>query len=219
MSTNFRCFMHEVKNKLNAISGMARLIQISDDAKEIKEYATIIENNVRYIAEIDRDYTDFSRLGKSTLRMSIVDITNMIRSIVAELEDMKNQYQISFELELTRARAYTDVNKLRQALVNLITNAIKYSKLGGVVFISCYTDSKMPGVVILIRDNGVGMNNAEVAQIGKPFYRVKKVDRPGSGLGMCVTKKIALLLNMGIRIKSQPNIGTEVKLTIKHIVG
>jgi signal transduction histidine kinase len=132
---------------------------------------------------------------------------------------MKNQYKISIELELTRARAYTDANKLRQALINIITNAIKYSKTGGVVFISCYTDSKMPGVVILVRDNGVGMNNAEIAQVGKPFYRVKKIDRPGSGLGMCVTKKIALLLNIGIGIKSQQNVGTEVKLTIKHIIG
>ena len=209
-------FIHEIKNSLSAVYGLNELILNSTDIKEIKEYAELANKAINSLEQIEKDFYDYIKTGKPNIKYSIVDIRFLIKNIIDENKSLLDKYKLNINLDLRKSRAYTDISKLRSIITNLFSNACKYSKEGGVIDVKCYT--KKSKSIIIIRDYGIGMTEEELEKIGTPFYRSKKIDRSGTGLGISIVKKISKLLNYNFTIKSANSKYTEVKLVIFHIV-
>lgn len=214
---DYSTFMHEINNRLNAVYGLSDLISITDDPDEVQKYLQMIKDTIAHIRTINDDFNVYRRTGRKTLHMSIVDIKKLVRSTTDEMSKNYARHHISINSLLKPARAYTDRNKFRQVLVNLIDNACKYSYPKSEVDVLCYTENN--ATIVEIIDHGVGMTDAEIKKIGTPFYRAKKIERPGTGLGMSVVKKTCQLLNWDLQISSKPNEGTKVKIILYHITG
>jgi len=205
-------FMHEIKNSLKAINGIASLIEYSNDTNEIKQYAGLLKESVTTLKDIENDFSVYRKTGRNTINNEFVDIPTVVRCVVESNKKIIQQYNIQIEPIYKQAKAYTDSNKLKQVVTNLLTNACKYSNIGGTVKIACYTSNSKAKIVI--KDYGIGMTKEELNNIGKVFYRAKKVDRPGTGLGLGIVMKIARLLNYELYISSKLGVGTKVELVL-----
>ena len=208
-------FIHEIKNSLNAVYGLNELILNSTDIKEIKEYAELANKSITSLEQIEKDFYDYIKTGKPTIKYSIVDIRKIINNVLNDNKYLSEKYKLNIHTDLKRTRAYTDISKLNSVITNLFINACKYSKEGGDIEVKCYT--KKATSIIVIKDYGIGMSEKEILQIGTPFYRSKKIERTGTGLGLSIVKKIVDLLNWEFTIKSVNGKYTKVKIIINHI--
>jgi signal transduction histidine kinase len=108
-----------------------------------------------------------------------------------------------------------DAAKLRQALTNVLGNAVKYSPKGGAVEIRCVTETRQgkPFVGIVITDNGIGMTAAQLARVGERFYRADTSGNiPGTGLGVTIVKEIVELHGGSLDVESMSGAGTTMTL-------
>lgn len=213
----YSSFMHEIKNSLSSIYGLCDLIKQQDDISDIREYADLIQKSIQTIKNTEADFDMYRTTGRNTLTYQIIDVSHLVQSIIKSNTSIINQYKIQVKSIYRKSRAYTDPNKLRQVITNLLTNACKYSYVGGTIEVCCYT--KNNSAKIVIRDYGIGMSEEELINIGKPFYRSKRITRPGSGLGLGIVKKISELLHWDFRIVSSLGKGTKVEVIIPHIMG
>jgi signal transduction histidine kinase len=111
-----------------------------------------------------------------------------------------------------------DAGKLRQTLLNVISNAFKYSPQGTPVQLKAWintTTGQAPGVCIEITDHGIGMTQAQLARVGERFYRADTSGKiPGTGLGMSIVKEIIALHRGTFKLESTPGLGTTVRICL-----
>ena len=213
-------YIHEVKNALNSIYGLAQIIEDESDLSEQHKYIKMIISAVNSIKEIDKDFDEYKKTGRTSINRSVLYVNTVVNQIINEYKSLAKEYNVEIKTNIKPARAYTDPNKLKQSLRNLISNAIKYSdnkKDNKFISIECQNLGNI--VKIIISDNGIGMDEKELKLLGTPFYRSKKIESIGSGLGISLVKKLSSLLNWDLIITSKPAIGTTVVLTLYHIIG
>lgn len=216
----YSIFMHELKNPLNAIYGIAQILETENSIEEQKKYIKLLIKSINSIMKLDKDFDIYRKTGKPTLNRSTINVSNIINQLIEEYKPLAKENNIEIKSNIKASRAYTDNSKLEQALRNIISNAIKYSdsnKKHKSILIECRNIGS--GVKICISDNGIGMNKEELSMIGTPFYRSKKIEQPGTGLGLCIVKKLSKLLNWEFSIESNPQIGTTVVIILYHIMG
>jgi signal transduction histidine kinase len=212
----YETYLHEIKNPLNVIFGLAQVLKVASK-KEVKQYADMIVSSVKQIKAIDADFRIYRNTGKTDIKYSVVDVRTMLKEIVVEQQPLADEYKVSFVTEFSRAIAFTDTSKLRQAITNAISNAIKYNIKNGLVSVKCYTMGS--DIHMDITDTGIGMSKKELELIGTAFYRSKKIDRPGTGLGICIMIKLAKLLNWDLEIDSNIDQGTTFHFVLHHVTG
>jgi signal transduction histidine kinase len=212
----YETYLHEIKNPLNVIFGLAQVLKTASK-KEVDHYADMIVSSVKQIKAIDVDFRTYLNTGKIDIKYIIVDIRNMLKEIVIEQQQLADNYGVSFVTEFSRTMVFTDTSKIRQAITNVISNAIKYNIKNGLVSIKCYTVGS--DIHMNITDTGIGMSKKELELIGTPFYRSKNVDRPGTGLGICTVIKLAKLLNWDLEIESTVDEGTSFQFILRHATG
>jgi signal transduction histidine kinase len=210
----YETYIHEIKNPLNVIFGIAQVLKTASK-KEVDQYADMIASSVKQIKAIDADFSMYRNTGNADVKYRVVDVRSMLKEIVVEQQQLADEYEVLFATKLSRARAFTDDSKLRQAITNAITNAIKYNVKNGFVSIECYTVGS--DIHMDITDTGIGMSKKELELIGIPFYRSKTIDRPGTGLGICTMIKLAKLLNWDLKIDSNVDQGTSFHFVLHHV--
>ncbi len=209
---NTDVFLHEIKNSLGNIYAISDLLLIEEDPVEIKKLAGLLKSSIDQIRAVERDYNMFRKLGRETIDFSTINVPTMITSVIDEFKPIAEKDNVKIICTTKACRVYTDKTKLRQVLINFISNAIKYSNGDGVVTISC--NSLGSRTRIIIKDNGIGMSPEEVKLLGTPFFRSKRVDRDGTGLGWAFIKKTCQLLNWTYDVQSTLGNGTTVTLEI-----
>jgi signal transduction histidine kinase len=146
------------------------------------------------------------------------EINRFISDVVNGLTDLsKNRkIEINIESEVTeKTRAFGDEERLKQVIVNLIDNAIKYSSEGGEIKIGIIKTEK--DVIVSVSDNGVGIPKDDLPRIFERFYRVDKTrsrDMGGSGLGLSIVKHILELHNSTIKVESEEGKGTRFEFNL-----
>ncbi len=206
--TDHSVFMHEIKN---CLSNIYSLIELAENYPEnFQEYTNLVKASITQIKRIESDYDEYRNSGKSPIKFGSVNLSELLQSLVEEYKSSANDKKINIQIEEKYAndshttndiRIFTDAVKLRQVLTNLLTNAIKYNIPEGQIYITCKVlDNKK--VAICIRDTGIGMNKEELRKLGTAFYRSKKVDVEGTGLGWTLIKSIVNLMDWNIQIKS-----------------
>src|SRR5262249_14614391 len=207
---------HELRTPLTAILGFIDVLNehpdISRQSAEIEEHFATIRQNGQYLLALIDDLLDISRIESGHLRVESEPCSpaEIVSEVVDSLRAKAETKNLRIEVESTGpmpAAVATDRLRLRQILVNLLDNAIKFSERG-VVRLSAGTNSRPAGDRVLefaVADTGIGMSAAEMTSLFQPFYRVPSAsnDRPhGTGLGLAICKRIARQLGGDITVQS-----------------
>lgn len=154
--------------------------------------------------------------GGAKLALSLPTLQQAV-SAIRPVADKAN-VTLSVSSDCIRLAEITgDADKLRQALTNVVHNAVTFTPNGGVVKISGHPDKT--GVVIRINDNGVGMSTADIEVVTRPFHRIRSAldgQHQGAGLGLPFAKAIVDLHGGSLTIRSTPGDGTEIEIFLPY---
>ncbi len=192
-------FMHEIKNSLGNIYSLIEIIE--NDPTEISECLPLIRGAIQQIKNIEYDYDEYRKSGKTPIQLSPINLATALTSISEEYRIAAEEKKINITLSCKNIKIQTDMTKLRQVLSNLISNAIKYNHANGQIHLECKMMGDRP--VVIISDTGIGMSSEEIRLLGTMFYRSKKINVPGTGLGWSLIKAIVDIMKWDINIRSK----------------
>jgi signal transduction histidine kinase len=207
---------HEVRTPLNSIIGFAELMLQERFGpignRRYHGYAEDIHQSGLYALSLLNDLLDISKIeaGKFELNFTAVDVAEIVEDCAASLQPLAKRARILLRtsLALDLPAVVADPRRLKQILLNLLTNAIKFTKEGGQVIVS---GSMIAGELRLrVHDNGVGMTKDEIAFAMQPFHQLDTAPRKqtGTGLGLPVTKALVDANRARLVLTSEPDIGT-----------
>ncbi|MEY2191762.1 ATP-binding protein [Neobacillus sp. BF23-41] len=199
---------HEVRNPLTVVKGFLQLMQQDEKGKNY-QYLSLVLSELGRAESIINDYLNFAKpkfekIEEFPLKEVLAEVVMLLEPLAA-----KQGVRLESELDSTGFTLVTDRNQLKQALVNLIKNAIEATPDGGKVTIHNNSDNNKAS--ILIMDTGKGMTPEQLARIGTLFYTTKDM---GTGLGTSVSLRIIETMNGKVFYKSKPGVGTEVRMVL-----
>ena len=190
---------HELRTPLNAIIGFAGLIAhrtLGEDSPRYPEYARDIEASGRYLLSIIEDLLDMSRieLGQVRLVEEPITLEDLVRSVIKFVSHRAQERRIVIQIEglAELPRVQADARSLRQALINLLINAIKFSPPSSTITVSGELEAGA-GIALSVQDNGPGIKTEEMSKIFEPFWQgeaYRRKARDGVGLGLAITKRL-----------------------------
>jgi two-component system cell cycle sensor histidine kinase PleC len=221
---------HELRTPLNTVMGFSKILTEHENRKipdnEIVEYARLIHDAARHLLSVINNILDISKMqsGKYSLDAREINIDEILTATVSSLKLMSEEagVPVSLKMPFDLPRVKGDGVKLRQALTNLLNNALKFTHAGGSVTIEAVKRND-GGVTIYVRDTGVGMSPEEVKIALEPFGQVDAGHnrwREGTGLGLPIAKALVELHGGTLAIQSQKGMGTEVAAVLppSHMV-
>ena len=212
---------HEFRTPLTAINGYNSFLEESTNlSMDEKGYVTIIQTSAARLLALVNDFLEVARIqsGKMELEKNSTDIQTVIVGVVEVLKPMAVEKGLMlFYKPLAVPVMYkTDSKRLHQALQNIVSNSLKYTKKGSVEIV---TEITPLNVTIRIKDTGMGIGADDQHKLFAPFSRVGGVEKTtttGTGLGMWITKQLIELLGGSIAVESIKGVGTHVVITLKR---
>jgi signal transduction histidine kinase len=213
---------HEIRTPLNAMTGFAEVMMAERFGpignERYREYLKDIHGAGTHLVSLLNDLLDLSKVetGRLDLTFGNVTVNELTQQCVGIMQPQANRARIIIRTSLTQAlpQVIADERTLRQIVLNLIANAIKFTGPGGQVIVStALSDSHE--VVLRVRDTGVGMSEKDIEAALEPFRQVATSGSWGSGgtgLGLPLTKALAEANRANFSIKSAPNAGTLVEI-------
>jgi len=213
---------HELRTPVTGIRGYASMIadgSMGAVSDKIRDAVKMIEGAAERLGSLVEDLLNVSRIeqGRMSFNVRPADLNPIITELVNELKIQAEEKKLKLDyitLLETFPLTNVDVDRFKQILINLISNAIKYTEKGGV---EISANEKYDGKVleIKIKDTGIGMSGRERKNLFQKFYRIqneKTYGITGTGLGLWITKKLVEMMSGTIEVDSIENIGTQVKL-------
>ena len=214
---------HELRTPLNAIIGFSELMQSEmlgplGDSRYV-DYADDIHRSGTHLLELINDILDLSKIeaGKETLKEEPVNIVDCLDVCLRLLGEQRERQSIEVVMEegMGDRRLFGDVRKIKQILLNLLSNAAKFTPEGGAILVNCgLTDNG--GFRIVVRDQGIGMAPEDIRRALRPFSQVDNSQAKkyqGAGLGLSISRALVRLHGGRLWIDSTPGEGTAVELT------
>lgn len=200
---------HEVRNPMTTIRGMIQFLGSTTSDPKLKEHSPLLIEELDRTNKIITDYLSMVKPDEPKLeRIWLEDVLIDVVSLTAPYGAINN-----VEVTTSKIGSYQvciDEQKLKQGLINIIKNGIEAIEENGTIHVYQYKLTKR-NITIAIEDNGKGMTETELEQIGLPFYTTKA---KGTGLGMMVTYKLIQDMGGKLRYESELNEGTRVLLTL-----
>ncbi len=211
---------HELKTPVALIKGYAGTLRREDAAWEpevIRNGLTVIEDEADRLTVLIEDLLASSKLQAERLELEIGDVRldQLAAQAVERFQTQSEAHQFACNFPADFPMIQGDEVRLRQVLDNLISNAIKYSPNGGLIEVGGEADDET--VTVYVRDEGIGLSEAEQNRIFERFYRVDDTLRrttQGAGLGLYLAKTIITAHNGTLRVKSKPGRGSTFYFTI-----
>lgn len=206
---------HELRTPMTTIYGYIELLLLrSFDEKMRREILEAMQRQAELVVNMINELLDLARIdarGGKDFNFEPVRLNDLISSIVADMKLEKTQRHLVLNLAASESEVYGDVSKIRQAIMNVLTNAEKYSSSDKEITV---TTLQSPGYFgIEVRDQGIGMSEEQVRHVGERFWRADTSgSRPGTGLGMSIVKEILEYHGGYVDISSEQNVGTVVTL-------
>ena len=218
---------HDIRTPMNAIVGMTAIAAAHiDDRKQVENCLRKITLSSKHLLGLINDVLDMSKIesGKLTLTTEQISLKEVVEGIVnimqPQVKTKKQTFDIHVENILTE-NVWCDGVRLNQVLLNLLSNATKYTPEGGSIHLSLFEENSPKGeryvrIYIKFKDNGIGMSPDFLKRIYESYSRadgarIHKTE--GAGLGMAITKYIVDAMEGTIDIQSEPDKGTEFLLT------
>ena len=220
---------HELRTPMNSILGFAQLLEYSELTEAQLRNLEFIIKSGNHLLHLINEVLDITRIesGKVDVSLEPVDVIGAISEISESFEPIAEKNHIQLILPSTGVRnifVQADLQRLKQVLVNLINNGIKYNKPYGEVKVSVSTDPakvQTPGHVrIEIKDTGIGIEAKNLNKLFMPFERAGHENSTieGTGLGLSVVDKLIELMNGKIGVESTPGIGSTFWIELPQAV-
>lgn len=200
---------HELRTPLNGILGFAQLLELEESFNERqKKFVTEILKSGEHLVDLINEILDFSRIetGKLKLSLEVINLTDLIDECIGMVRPMAEKRKINIKAlldNITDIHVKADPVRLRQVVLNLLDNAIKYNVEEGEIEI--YGDKGMDHISIFLKDSGIGFHSEKITDIFEPFYRIKGTNVEGTGIGLPLSKQ--LIQMMGGTIGATSTIG------------
>lgn len=227
--SNFLANMsHEIRTPMNAIVGMSELLIEESKGRKIQEYAYDIKTAALNLLAIINDILDFSKVEAGKM-----DLVEDEYSVIEEMQDTINLVKIAaeqkglqFKINLADnipEKLYGDAGRIRQVLINILNNAIKFTKEG---YISLdvtgqYIASDVIDLKLVVEDTGIGIKKEDLTAIFESFRQLdmnRNRQSEGTGLGLAITKQLISLMDGDIQVESEYGKGTRFTVHIKQRV-
>ena len=210
---------HELRTPIAIAQTNIEVLEM-DDKVTVKDYErlmNILKMNLERMSTLSEKLLLLSESEQGKANWSTVELAPLLTELTTEFKTKAGETSINLELVSieTDALVFGDVFRLKQALVNLVDNAIKYNRPGGEVKISASADDAQ--VVVEIKDNGIGISQSDQQRIFERFYRVDKSRsraQGGSGLGLAIVKKIAEEHSGTVSVESTVGEGSTFRITL-----
>ena len=219
---------HDIRTPMNAVIGFATLgLSHIDNREKVKDYLTKILSSSNHLLSLINDILDMSRIesGKINLEETEANLSDMLHDIKTIISGQIHAKQLELYMDVidvTDENVYCDKTRLNQVLLNLISNAIKFTMPGGTVSVRISQKqnlSEEKGLYeIRVKDTGIGMSKEFAERIFEPFERERSstVSRiQGTGLGMSITKNIVDMMGGTIEVNTEEGKGTEFILRVE----
>ena len=216
---------HEIRTPLHAILGFAEVMMEERFGplgnERYKDYLKDIHASGSHVMSLADDLLDLSKIeaGKLELTFAPVDANNVIRECVSLMQPQAARERVIMRVSLydRLPRVMVDERSLKQIMLNLMSNAVKFNEPGGQVIVSTAVDAAGQAV-IRVRDTGVGMNENEVGVALAPFGQVGKANgKGGAGLGLPLTKALVEANKAEFSIKSRREQGTLIEIAFPNV--
>ncbi len=219
---------HDIRTPMNAIVGMTAIaVTHLDDRQQVQTCLKKISLSSKHLLGLINDILDMSKIesGKMTLNMDMISLREVMDSIISIVQPQIKAKNQNFEVSIYDIKCenvYCDSVRLNQVILNLMSNAIKFTHDGGDIRTVLYQEDSDKGenyirVHFIVKDNGIGMSPEFKEKIFESFMREdnKRVHHTeGSGLGMSITKYIIDAMGGSIEVESEQGKGSEFRITI-----
>jgi len=212
---------HELRTPLTSIKGYVELLL--DDRRltdEQREFLTIVTQNTERGIALISDLLDISRMetGRLKLALDTVNVRTLIQEVVGSLLPLteRKHQEVLIEVPSALLTAWADPQRVAQVVINLVSNAHKYTPDGGRIRVSANSDERNY-VRVDVQDTGIGISAEDQAQLFKPFFRARnRVTREagGTGLGLTVSRSLVDLHGGQMTVASQPGVGSTFSFTL-----
>jgi CheY-like chemotaxis protein len=211
---------HELRTPLNAVVGFGQLLELEDLERSQREGVEQILKGGRHLLDLINDVLDISRIESGTMSMSLepVDLGSMLADALSMIRPLADTAEVRLTADPADAAdvyVYADHHRLKQVLVNVLSNAVKYNRPGGEVGAHC---EELPGarIELAIADSGVGITPDKLERLFAPFDRLgaESTDVEGTGLGLAVSMHLMEAMGGTIKAESRPGAGTTMRLEL-----
>ncbi|MES2683450.1 MAG: ATP-binding protein [Pseudomonadota bacterium] len=225
-STFLANMSHEIRTPMNAIFGFAQLLKDTVKGEREKFYVQAITQSGQVLLGLINDILDMSKIeaGKLELHDQPTDLREVFRSCETLFSHMGAEKGLLMELMLPDnlpPKVMIDTLRLRQVVINLIGNGLKYTEAGGVRTVVRIEaeDAERVALIIAISDTGVGIPASKLKSIFDPFIQLNAsaVSAPGAGLGLSIVKRIIELMRGTIHVESTLGKGSTFTVRIPHL--
>ena len=221
---------HDIRTPMNAILGYAQIMEDELNRKEmpeVSEHLEKLQQSGNLLLSIINNVLDMARIesGRMELDENYCRIEDVWKSLFAVFDEnaMKKNIALHYAMNVEHEHVLTDVTKVKEILVNILSNAIKYTPAGGSVMVDVdelpCDESGYMIVRICVSDTGIGMSQDYQTKIFEAFTREQNTTKSkiaGTGLGMSIVKKYVELLGGTINVESELGKGSTFTVTLKH---
>jgi signal transduction histidine kinase len=209
---------HELKVPMTSIQGYADLLSMAGPVNEKQtQFVATIKNAVNRMKVLVSDLSDISRIESGHLHVDLKPVsvleaaTSAREGTITEIEKRGHQFEMDIEPNLPLVQA--DKDRLAQVLLNLLSNAYKYTPDGGRIRLRARREEDR--VAISVADSGVGLTPEQIAKLGTKFWRADNgLGQPGTGLGFAITRNLIDLMHGTLEIRSETGKGSIFTVTL-----
>lgn len=218
---------HDIRTPMNAIIGFTNIALHQNMVSDIHDSLKKVQQSSNHLLSLLNDVLDFSRIesGKVTISPEPVDINQLTDNVQAIMNGLLYNRDLKFEVHrenLKNPYVLADVVRIREVLVNLLGNAVKFTKDGGEITldISSYPGADEKHIITryVVRDNGIGMSEEFQKKLFDPFSQEDdanaRTQYKGTGLGMAITKKYVDMMGGSIAVESKKGVGSTFTVEI-----
>ena len=218
---------HDIRTPMNAIIGFTNIALHQNMVSDIHDSLKKVQQSSNHLLSLLNDVLDFSRIesGKVTISPEPVDMNQLADNVQAIMNGLLYNRDLQFEVHrenLKNPYVLADVVRIREVLVNLLGNAVKFTKDGGAITldISSYPGADEKHIIIryVVRDNGIGMSEEFQKKLFDPFSQEDdanaRTQYKGTGLGMAITKKYVDMMDGSIAVESKKGVGATFTVEI-----
>ncbi|HTR80849.1 MAG TPA: ATP-binding protein [Bacteroidota bacterium] len=212
---------HDFRTPLSSIMLAAKSLvkkEIAATNQHVREYLNIIIDQATKLSQLAEDTLTITKMesGQLSYYFKLVNIETLVKEAVSMVK-FSNRHQMQYNIELDASFVKGDQSKLRQVLLNLVSNAVKYSPRGGEIEISVVSHSH-DEILLTVKDCGIGIPENQLEKLFQKFSRVDSVEVnniKGSGLGLWISREIIRAHGGKIWVESEVGVGSRFMFTLK----
>ncbi|MBW8709446.1 MAG: PAS domain-containing sensor histidine kinase [Alphaproteobacteria bacterium] len=214
---------HELRTPLNAIIGFSEVMtreMFGPVGPRYQEYSRLIHESGAHLLELINSVLDMSKIeaGKFELAEELFDLGDVAESAVRFLKIPAERAGVALKLDIAASArlVFADRRAVKQVLVNLLSNGVKYTPRGGMVTVTARPEK---GIEITVRDTGTGISKADLERLGQPFEQVESAQtrgKEGTGLGLALVKALAAMHGGEALLASALGQGTTVTVRLPY---